>query len=62
MADDEIEDIDFDDGEDVADDIDFDDTPPPQLKPNDARRELEKRLEMKRLRELLGDSEIDGEI
>ena len=62
MADDDIEDIDFDDGEDVADDIDFDDTPLPQQKPNNARRELERRLEMKRLKELLGDSELDGEI
>ena len=63
MAEDDIEDIDFDDdGDDVQDDIDYDEPPPAQVKPSDARRELEKRLEMKRLRELLGDSELDGEI
>ena len=62
MADDDIEDIDFDDGSDDADDIEYEDSPPPQAHSSNARRELEKRLELKRLRELLEDTEFGDEI
>lgn len=62
MADDDLEDIDLDESEGVQDDVDYDDSTPVQPRPSDARRELEKRLEMKRLRELLDDSELDVEI
>ena len=54
MADDDIEDIDFDDDDVEQDDIDYEESPTPPLPARNARRELEKRLEMKRLRELLG--------
>jgi hypothetical protein len=59
MADDDIEDIDFDDGEDAQEDIDYEDSPPPQPMTNNARRELEKRLELKRLKEMLDSSDFD---
>lgn len=59
MADD-IEDIDFDDGSDEHDEIEYEESSPPQMQSKNARRELEKRLEMKRLREML-DSEIDDD-
>ena len=59
MADDDIDDIDFDDVSDDQDDIDYEETPSPPSQPSNARRELEKRLEMKRLRELLDYTELD---
>jgi hypothetical protein len=59
MADDDIEDMDFDDGSDEPDDIEFEEIPPTQLQSKNARRELEKRLEMKRLREMLDSDEFD---
>ena len=61
MADDDIEEFefDFDDGDDIQDDIDYEDTPPPQSRTYNARRELEKRLELKRLKEMLGSSDFD---
>jgi hypothetical protein len=62
MADDDIEDIDFDDDNDDQDDIPYDEPPPPRLQTSNARRELEKRLEMKRLRELLEDTEFGDEL
>ena len=62
MADDDIDDIDFDDGNDDPDDIEYEDTPPTQQHSANARRELEKRLEMKRLRELLDYTDLDEEI
>lgn len=62
MADDDIDDIDFDEESDDQDDIDYEDTPSPQTQPGNARRELEKRLEMKRLRELLEDAELGDDI
>ena len=62
MADDDIDDIDFDDGNDDPDDIAFDDTPATRSNQSNARRELEKRLEMKRLRELLDDTELGDEL
>lgn len=57
MADDDIEDIDidFDDDCDEQDDIEYADNSPAVLPSKNARRELEKRLEMKRLREQLDD-------
>ena len=62
MADDDIDDIDFDDGNDDPDDIEYEDPPPTQQHSGKARRELEKRLEMKRLRELLDYTDLDEEI
>lgn len=61
MADDDIEDIDFDEGEgdDAQEDIDYEDTAPPQPRAYNARRELEKRLELKRLKEMLDSSDFD---
>ncbi|MBT8129300.1 MAG: hypothetical protein KJP10_04855 [Gammaproteobacteria bacterium] len=59
MADDDIEEFDFDDGDDAQDDIEYEDTPPPQPSTYNARRELEKRLELKRLKEMLGSSDFD---
>ena len=59
MADDDIEDIDFDEGDDTQEDIDYEDTPPPQSRTYNARRELEKRLELKRLKEMLDSSDFD---
>jgi hypothetical protein len=61
MADDDIDDMDFDDDIDDQEDIDYEDAPPPQSQPGNARRELEKRLEMKRLRELLDYTELDDD-
>jgi hypothetical protein len=55
MADDDIEDMDFDDDCDEQDDIDYVDTHPSDMPSTNARRELEKRLEMKRLKEQLDD-------
>ena len=55
MADDDIEDMDFDDDCDEQDDIKYVDSPPVESQSKNARRELEKRLEMKRLREQLDD-------
>jgi len=55
MADDDIEDMDFDDDCDEQDDIEYVDSPPAESQSKNARRELEKRLEMKRLREQLDD-------
>jgi hypothetical protein len=55
MADDDIEDMDFDDDCDEQDDIDYVDTYPSDMPSTNARRELEKRLEMKRLKEQLDD-------
>ena len=61
MADDDIEDIDFDEDEDddAQEDIDYEDTPSPQPRSYNARRELEKRLELKRLKEMLDSSDFD---
>lgn len=61
MADDDIDDIDFDDGNVDPDDVGYDDNPPLQMPSSKARREIEKRLEMRRLRELLDDTDFDGE-
>ncbi len=58
MADDDIEDMDFDDDGDELDDIEYEDSSPADLQPKNARRELEKRLEMKRLREMLDDDDV----
>ena len=59
--DDEIDDIDFDDEGDIQDDdLELEEQQPP-LKSVNARRELEKRLEMKRLRELLDYTEFDDD-
>jgi hypothetical protein len=55
MADDDIEDMDFDDDCDERDDIDYVDSSPSDMPSTNARRELEKRLEMKRLKEELDD-------
>ena len=56
MADDDIEDMDFDDDCDVLQgEIDYVDTHPSDVPSTNATRELEKRLEMKRLREQLDD-------
>ena len=59
MADDDIEEFDFDEGDDAQEDIDYEDTPPPQTRAYNARRELEKRLELKRLKEMLDSSDFD---
>ena len=61
MADDDIDDIDFDDDDVDQDDVEYEEPPPPPLPTRNARRELEKRLEMKRLRELLG-SEFEDDL
>ena len=63
MADDDIEDIDidFDDDCDEQDDIEYVDSSPADLPSKNARRELEKRLEMKRLREMIDYDEFDGD-
>jgi len=59
--DDEIDDIEFDDEGDIQDDdLELEEQQPP-LKSVNARRELEKRLEMKRLRELLDCAELDDD-
>ncbi len=64
MTDDDIEDIDidFDDNCDEQDDIDYADSSPADLPSKNARRELEKRLEMKRLREMIEYDEFDDDI
>ncbi len=61
MADDDIEDSDFDDDCDEQDDIEYLDTPPADSPSKNARRELENHLEMKRLREMLDYDEFDGD-
>jgi hypothetical protein len=62
MADeDDIEDLDFDDDCDEQDDIEYADNPPTGLPAKNARRELEKRLELKRLREMIGYDEFDDD-
>jgi hypothetical protein len=60
--DDEIEDLELDDDYDDQDDIEYEDGPPAELPPKNARRELEKRLEMKRLREMIDYDEFDDDI
>jgi len=55
MADNDIEEIDFDDGDDVQEYIEYEEIPSANMQSTNARRELEKRLEMKRLREQLED-------
>ena len=62
MADDDIEDSDFDDDCDEQDDIEYPDSSPADLLSTNARRELENRLEMKRLREMIDYDEFDGDI
>ena len=62
MADDDIDDMDFDDDFDEQDDIDYVDSTPAQMPSKNARRELEKRLEMKRLREMIDYDEFDDDI
>ena len=61
MADDDIEESDFDDDCDEQDDIEYLDGSPADLPSKNARRELEKRLEMKRLREMIDYDEFDGD-
>ena len=63
MADDDLEDLDFDfeSNGDEPDGIEYEDDPSPELTRKNARRELEKRLEMKRLKEMLGSNEIDDD-
>ena len=61
MADDDIEEMDMDDDYDDQDDIEYEDSPPADLQPKNARRELEKRLEMKRLREMIDTDEFDDD-
>ena len=64
MADDDFEDLDldFEGNDDEPDSIDYEDNPSPELTAKNARRELEKRLEMKRLKEMLDYTEIDDDI
>ena len=59
MADDDIEDIEFDDSNDELDEIEFEKAPSVEMPSRNARRELEKRLEMKRLKEMLGSEDFD---
>jgi hypothetical protein len=65
MADDDIEDSDcdsdsdFDDDCDEQEDIEYADSSPADSPSKNARRELEKRLEMKRLREMIDYDEFD---
>jgi hypothetical protein len=63
MADDDIEDSDsdFDDDCDEQDEIEYLDSPPADSPSKNARRELEKRLEMKRLREMIDYDEFDDD-
>ena len=63
MADDSIDDIDFDDSGEEQDDIEYEDShsPSPQMSASNARRELEKRLELKRLREMLDSPDFDDD-
>lgn len=60
--DDYIDDIEFDDEDDLEDDNPEYNLQEPQTKAMNARRELEKRLEMKRLREQLEYDEFDDDI
>jgi len=62
MADDDLEDFDFDDGDDEQDDIDYENHTPSRTHSHKARRELEKRMELKRLRELLDYTDFDEEL
>ncbi len=57
---DDIDEIEFDEDSDSQTDLDLEAQQPP-LKSVNARRELEKRLEMKRLRELLDCAEFDDD-
>jgi hypothetical protein len=57
---DDIDEIEFDEESDIQDDLDLEAQEPPLTTAN-ARRELEKRLEMKRLRELLDYTEFDDD-
>jgi hypothetical protein len=57
---DDIDEIEFDEDSDIQDDLDLEAQEPPLTTAN-ARRELEKRLEMKRLRELLDYTEFDDD-
>jgi hypothetical protein len=65
MADDDIEDSDcdsdsdFDDDCDEQEDIEYADSSPADSPSKNARRELEKRLEMKRLREMRDSDEFE---
>lgn len=59
--DDEIEEMDLDDDFEDQDDLEYEDSSPADLQPKNARRELEKRLEMKRLREMIDYDEFDGD-
>ena len=61
MADDSIDDIDFDDCSDEQDDIEYEDSPSPKMSAFKARRELEKHLELKRLREMLDSPDFDDD-
>jgi len=62
MADDDLEDFDFDDGDDDPDDVDYENQTTPPSQSHKARRELEKRMELKRLRELLDYTDFDEEL
>ena len=59
--DDEIEEMDLDDDFEDQDDLEYEDSSPADLQPKNARRELEKRLEMKRLREMIDYDEFDDD-
>ncbi len=59
MADDDLEEFDFDEDDDAQEDIYYVDTRPPQPRNYNARRELEMRLELKRLKEMLDSSDFD---
>ena len=59
--DDDIDDIEFDDEGDIQHDDPGLEAQQPPLESVNARRELEKRLEMKRLRELLDYTELDDD-
>jgi hypothetical protein len=63
MADDSIDNIDFDDGGDEQDDLEYEDSfnPSPKMSASNARRELEKRLELKHLREMLDSPDFDDD-
>ena len=61
MADDDIEDIDFDDDGEEQSDIQYEDSRPPEKQAAQARRELERRLELKRLREMIDYAEFDDD-
>lgn len=61
MADDDFEELDFDDGDDEQDDFEYEERPSARQQSSNARRELEKHLEMKRLREMLDSPEFDDD-